>query len=219
MTSAAKSGFKTQLQYYTATGQKTIAEVLSVDPPERKSGTVDVTNMDSPNVTELISDGIVDGGEVSFSANYVGPTVDAPVSLLLGAVKSTWQIALPDFGASVKSVSSVTGTLHITGHGLLAGTPVQVASTVALPTPLVALTTYYVIVTDADQIQLALTNAAALVPTPISFTDAGSGTITVRVPTRYVFDGLMNSDKLETPLKAQQKFAGKIKAAGAVTIS
>jgi predicted secreted protein len=74
MSSNAKSAKGTKLQIGDGAGTEvftTIAEIVSVSGPEAKTGTIDVTSFDS-TVREKISDGLVDGGEVSFEMLFVG---------------------------------------------------------------------------------------------------------------------------------------------------
>lgn len=90
-------------------------------------------------------------------------------------------VAAADVDLTVVSVDDVGDALEVTAHGLLTGRgPLFVAiadpSVDTLPAPLVAGVPYWVIVVDADHIQLAATAAAALVPTPIDLTDIGAGT-------------------------------------------
>lgn len=75
--------------------------------------------------------------------------------------------------------SSVSGNIiTITSHGLFTGQSVTLTTTGSLPTGLAVSTTYYVIVTGVNTIQLAstLANARANPPVPITLSSAGSGT-------------------------------------------
>lgn len=70
----------------------------------------------------------------------------------------------------------------LTAHGLLAGAPIQFTTTSALPTPLLTNTVYYVLVVDANTIQVALTEGGAA----IILTDDGTGPHTAL----SAFDGI-----------------------------
>jgi hypothetical protein len=72
MASGAKAGLGTQLQRDDGAGNyTTIAEIISVNGPSEALETIDVTNMDSPsNYREYIAT-FIDGGEVSFEANFL----------------------------------------------------------------------------------------------------------------------------------------------------
>lgn len=73
----------------------------------------------------------------------------------------------------VASVSSGGDTLEITAHGLVDDQPVTLTNVGgALPSPLLANFVFFVIVSDVDNIQLALTAGGAA----INLTDAGTGT-------------------------------------------
>lgn len=75
-------------------------------------------------------------------------------------------------------VSTGADTITITGHGFTAGLPITLsASGGTLPAPLAVATPYYVLVTDANTIQLSATIGGAA----INITSAaGGGTYTVR---------------------------------------
>jgi hypothetical protein len=79
------------------------------------------------------------------------------------------------------AVNTSTNAINVTGHGLTTGQgPVWVSNQGgALPTGLVALTAYWVIMVDVDHFKLASSRANALAGTPISLTAQGSGTDTV----------------------------------------
>jgi len=72
--------------------------------------------------------------------------------------------------------------ITLTAHGLLAGAPIQFTTTTTLPSPLVTNTVNYVLVVDANTIQVALTEGGAA----IVLTDAGTGTHTAL----SAFDGI-----------------------------
>jgi hypothetical protein len=73
------------------------------------------------------------------------------------------------------AVNTGTDRITITGHGQTTGQKVVFSATVALPSPLVADTVYYIIYIDANTIQLALTAADALLSTAIDLTSAAAG--------------------------------------------
>lgn len=84
------------------------------------------------------------------------------------------------WGADCEETATVTisnaspGVVTWNGHGLNNGTPVTFATTGALPTGLVAGTTYYVVNKDANTFEVAATSGG----TPIDTSSAGSGTHT-----------------------------------------
>lgn len=90
---------------------------------------------------------------------------------------------------TVQVVTPAAGLLRIPSHPFNNGDgPVQVSSTGTLPGGLAALTDYWVIVVDANTIQLATSYVhtggqqplgAGNPQTPLTFSNAGSGTITV----------------------------------------
>lgn len=73
-----------------------------------------------------------------------------------------------------------SGSFTATAHGRLTGDgPVQVVTTLTLPTGVDTSTDYYVVRVDANSFKLATTllNAMAVSPTTITFSGVGSGTI------------------------------------------
>jgi hypothetical protein len=68
---------------------------------------------------------------------------------------------------------------HKVAHGFVTGLKVQVATTTALPTPLLILTNYFVIKIDANYFQLASSLSNAVAGTQIALSDVGTGTQTV----------------------------------------
>lgn len=86
---------------------------------------------------------------------------------------------LATFPAS--AVNTGTNAINIPNHGLTTGQepPVFVSSTGMLPTGLTANTPYWVIVVDANHIQLATTLPRAQAALPITLSATGSGTDTI----------------------------------------
>lgn len=89
----------------------------------------------------------------------------------------------------VMSVPEAT-SIDVTDHGFLTGTPVTVASSLELPSPLVADTPYYVRAIDDDAVELYLTQSESenigFTDGRISFATVGTGThrvILLRTPT------------------------------------
>ena len=92
-----------------------------------------------------------------------------------------------DITTQAKTITSVTNgsnLLEVTGHPFGTGTQVQLAGS-DLPDGLSASTNYYVIRINADDFRLASTPANAFENTPVTFSDDGSGsmTITPQAPT------------------------------------
>jgi len=96
-----------------------------------------------------------------------------------GAMKMEYGLTL----VNVDTVIADAGTDILTvatDHGLLTGAPVQFTTTTTLPAPLAVLTTYYAIVVDSDEIQVATTLANAKLGTDIDLTDTGTGVHTLQ---------------------------------------
>ena len=82
----------------------------------------------------------------------------------------------------VESVDTGADTLTLTGHAYVTGDgPVQLTTTDTLPAGLGLSTDYWIVVSDADTIQLAaaFADSVAASPTVIDLTDAGVGTHTI----------------------------------------
>lgn len=78
-------------------------------------------------------------------------------------------------------VNIVDNTATIAAHGFTTGLKIQVSNPGTLPTGLVAVTDYYLIVVDANTIKFASSQANALAGTAIDITNAGAGTNTITV--------------------------------------
>jgi hypothetical protein len=88
---------------------------------------------------------------------------------------------------SISAVNAGTDTLTAVAHGLLTGDRARVRNVGgALPTGTAAVTDYFAIRVDADNLKLATSSAAALAGTPVvDITGAGSGTNTVEYGLPY----------------------------------
>ena len=86
--------------------------------------------------------------------------------------------SLLDFTVLPGAVNISTNAITISNHGFNRTTfPVQISNTGGgLPAPLVANTTYFAIVVDANTIKLATSEANALANTPVDITTQGTGT-------------------------------------------
>jgi len=97
---------------------------------------------------------------------------------------------VPLTSSEVFTVDAVTNTLEVINHAFVQGDIVTVSSTQILPTPLKALTYYYVIYVDENHIKLAASRTDAQLNRPISIniapgvstivlTNVGAGYVTV----------------------------------------
>lgn len=133
----AFAGQGTQLQFGGAVGTSpsyaTLAEVTKIQRSGSKMDLADATNMDSTGAYREFVATLLDGGEISFDANYV-PT-DATQVTLQGLFDNRtlgqWKIVLPgilgswafnaystssDFDLSVDKLSTFSGKLKISGQ-------------------------------------------------------------------------------------------------------
>src|SRR4051812_47426691 len=103
MSSGAKRALGTKLKLGNASSPEsfaTIAEVITLSQSGRKIDLIDVTNMDSTAVSSLtyreFIGGLADGGEISFTANYIpGNTTQEAFRTAFDGLLHNWQIVLP----------------------------------------------------------------------------------------------------------------------------
>ena len=126
---------------------------------------------------------------------WVMPGLNVDVALDdLALEVETAMHADPYLGAPhvVSAVDDTLDTLTITAHGLVTGMgPAQMDSSGAVPGGAVRGQSYFIIVLDANTVQLALTEDGD----PVDLTSAGTGTITLTVST--VSDSVLTRTDLE----------------------
>lgn len=99
----------------------------------------------------------------------------APALTLAARAKDKLTYQVDEYKTSNVTISIASpGVVTWAGHGLLAGTPIRLTTTGALPTGLATATTYYVIPVDANSFRLAATQSG----TAINTTGSQSGTHT-----------------------------------------
>lgn len=103
----------------------------------------------------------------------------------------------------VESVSAGADTLQLTAHGRKTGDgPMRFTTSGTLPAGLATGTDYWIIVDDADNIQIADSVADAISGTAIDITTAGTGTHTLidTADTRTLIDGLFVYEAAQTDI-------------------
>ncbi len=110
---------------------------------------------------------------------------------------------LATLGAFTVTIAN-PAVVTLTGHGLVTGDAVTLATTGALPTGLTAGTTYYVVYVTADTFSLATSLANALAGTKIETTGTQSGTHTATLASRYA---AYVAENVFLPTHASVKFA------------
>lgn len=107
-----------------------------------------------------------------------------------GVTSTTVTVTLEaaDLTYTSAEVSTAADTITITAHGLATGDLVRLTTggTLLTATGVAADTNLWVIVVDANTIQLATTRANALAGTEVDITNAGSGTTTVKLTSNDV---------------------------------
>lgn len=91
------------------------------------------------------------------------------------SIAATWTQDVTARNFTAAAVHEIGEYIILPSHAFVAGMPVQLTTTGTLPGGLSLATTYYVLVTDANRIQLAATSGGAA----INLTDSGSGTHTI----------------------------------------
>ncbi len=90
----------------------TIAEVTEISGPSLVLDPLDVTSHESPGAFREFVGGLLDGGEVTFTINYVptGSTHDASTGIIADMIARTvrnFQVIFPDVGATVWSFAAL----------------------------------------------------------------------------------------------------------------
>ncbi|HUX01047.1 MAG TPA: hypothetical protein VMY35_08705 [Phycisphaerae bacterium] len=222
MTTAAKKAFHTELQKGDAATPElftTVAELVSIEPPEAVSGMTEVTSHDSAKGEHIAT--YVDEGELTARGNWTGAASQTAIRTAQGAAAGNWQICLPDWGQRTKTFTAATNdTITATAHGLTTGQPVQVSTTTTLPAGLSASTTYYALWLSANTFTLHTTNAGAVAGTgTVDITDTGTGTHTLQIGSRFSAAAVVTGYKLDAPLDAAQGIEFRIKVTGAATLT
>jgi len=118
----------------------TMAEVISVSPPVYNMGTIDISNHQTTDYYREYLPGLIDGGTLTFTANYVESTAGGASSgavewsrglindLMDARTKIGWGITLS--GTSSQNVW--TGVGYITSYQLLASNDKAVQYTVSI---------------------------------------------------------------------------------------
>jgi hypothetical protein len=121
--------------------------------------------------------------QTSYPVNSVTGTSYSSVISLEGAETISVQAVVDVDTPSAKTfvaaaIDIATEYITITSHGLPVGLKGQVSNPGTLPTGITAVTDYFVIVIDANTIQLASSLVNALAGTSINITNIGAGTNT-----------------------------------------
>lgn len=121
------------------------------------------------------------------------PTAIANPAALIAANNAIWAssgtlgyliLLKPDLYSGTATVNATSDVITTAAaHGLTTGSRVQLSTTGVFPTlsagAISSGVDYYAIVASSTTLQLATTLANALAPTPINFTDTGSGSLTL----------------------------------------
>ena len=161
-------------------------------------------------------DAAVAAAIVSWAASEFQSGVDvilqrvlSPIYTVPGISQATLTIAIT---TNITAPGSQAATLSIANpcvvtsanHGLLTGFPVQFATTGALPSPIVAGTTYYAIYVSANQYNLATTYANAIAGVAIStFGGSQSGSQSMSIPYLTTEDTPISSEQIAVISAAQ----------------
>lgn len=128
---------------------------------------------------KIIDQQVVASGEVTGTYNGRAIPLDGCQFFSMQVSNTVDTPANKTFAAAAVTVA--TDQITIAAHGYTTGLKVQISNPGTLPTGIVAVTDYFVIVIDANTIQLASSLANALAGTAIDITGQGAGTNTVNV--------------------------------------
>jgi predicted secreted protein len=99
-----------------------LGEILSVTPPTRTMGTIDVTNHNTTDYFREFLPGMIDPGTITFTANYVSSSSwasDLITSVMADRAKINWKTTLSTGEAATSSQNVWYGNGYITNYQLL----------------------------------------------------------------------------------------------------
>lgn len=114
------------------------------------------------------------------------------------------------FDKTISAVDETNNQFTSSSHGFITNQPVWITSTNVVPTPLSARTTYYIIRTDANIVQLATAAAGAA----IDITDSGEGTLKIRP----VYNCTMDTRAVNI-VDVKSEYAGTLTIDGSATLT
>lgn len=94
--SNAVSGVGTEFRRWDGAAWVKIAEILTLDGPDKKRETIDVTNLDSDSGYREFIAGFRDGGAVKMSMNFTRDGYDLMNDDFESDTRQNYEIALPD---------------------------------------------------------------------------------------------------------------------------
>ena len=97
----------------TLTAGSAVAEVISITPPQSKIGSIQVTNLSSPNQAHEFIAGLEDAGEMTFEVNMTDENFAALNAIAVARTASNFVIAIP---APISFSVTVNG--FITSRGI-----------------------------------------------------------------------------------------------------
>lgn len=98
MPSTATRGYGTIFRKVSGTNSTTIAQIRDLEGPEGEADDIDISNMDSANLTREFIKGFIDEGEVGFDAVYTKAQYAAARTMLIDTSTNNpiFEIELPD---------------------------------------------------------------------------------------------------------------------------
>ena len=190
----------THLQYVDTGEWVNVGQITNIAGPNLANETVDVTGMETFH-REFISAKNYGGGEIAIDVVF-DPVALGAHATLAGKVQTgeaiDWVICWPNYAAHTiafdeADMTVAADSINAPLHGLIAGRPITFTRTLSLPTPLLDNRVYYVIVDDADTLQIGDTNALAITATFIVLTDDGDDGNTIQYGSIATFPGFLKS--------------------------
>lgn len=149
--------------------------ITLVDPGEDSELVIEVTDTDIVVTLAYATGNITTTATELVAALNLDPDVTELITASgSGAVPLTALVETPLAGGVNSEVDITENTMTIPSHGFPEGFKVQLTTTGTLPGGLSTATDYYVIVVDANTIQLASSFADAIAGTEIDLTNQGS---------------------------------------------
>jgi predicted secreted protein len=206
----------------------TIAEVTNISINGSRDS-IDVTSHDSLQACREFIAGLVNGGEVQLTLNFLPQNAthtDLTTNIkATSSIFRTYRIVWPDFGTSsfTGTVNTGTDVWTTAAHSWSKPQPIRFSTSGTLPTStpqIVAGNTYFAGVASTTTFTVHQTAAAATAGTgAIDFTAAGSGTHTVTGGTSWTFSACVVGVDAAAMTDKQLTATPKFKVNASISIS
>jgi hypothetical protein len=203
-----------------------VAEIRSITPAGIERDMIEVTHMESPLAFKEFLAAMLDGVPVDMGLNYL-PADPSHQQMLAALVQSdpadqvnAYRTVFPDFGATSVTATESGGT-WTTGspHGFATPQPIILATTGALPAPLLPGQRYWCNVLGTSTFALFNNSSDAANNTNAISLSGGSGTQTVYGGSAVTFSGIFQKAKPGGETTTQLKIDSTLKVTGPVVLT